>query len=57
MRIGEDDDPQFRIRQQSLMWAEFRHTLPVHLTAFLAIGVVAAALVRLARVADTWRKG
>ena len=28
---------------QSLMWAEFRHTLPIHTSLFLAIGLVVSA--------------
>lgn len=28
---------------QSLMWAEFRHTLPIHASLFLAIGLVVSA--------------
>lgn len=34
---------------QSLMWAEFRHTLPAHLSLFLMIGLLAATLLGFLR--------
>ncbi len=48
--------PVYYLGLQSLMWAEFRHTLPVHLTVFVAIGVAVAGAVRLlGKARDRWR--
>ena len=32
---------------QSLMWAEFRHTLPAHVAVFLFVGVAVSAAMEL----------
>lgn len=45
--------PVYYLGLQSLMWAEFRHTLPVHVSIFIAIGALVSVLWR---VADSWRK-
>jgi hypothetical protein len=48
--------PLYYLGLQAVMWAEFRHTLPVHASVFVLIGVaVAAALDTCARLAR-WRK-
>ncbi len=41
--------PVYYLGLQSLMWAEFRHTLPVHVVVFLLIGAAAAAAIAAAR--------
>lgn len=48
--------PVYYIGLQSLMWAEFRHTLPIHATVFLLIGFALATGGTLtARIAHRWR--
>jgi hypothetical protein len=42
--------PLYYLTLQSLMWTEFRHALPIHISVFIAIGVAVVA------VTDRWRK-
>jgi hypothetical protein len=43
--------PAYYIGLQALMWAEFRHTLPVHIAVFVFVGVAAHAGWNLLRAA------
>jgi hypothetical protein len=40
--------PVYYLGLQSLMWAEFRHTLPIHVSVFIFIGVAAGAAAQVA---------
>ena len=42
--------PVYYLGMQSFMWAEFRHTLPIHLAVFILIGVVGVSALRALRL-------